>query len=51
MTVVPRDHAEFVIAEVAKLVTRETSRIKEIQQGGLFKAEIDDTLRKHGVID
>src|SRR5688572_1226206 len=51
VVVVPRSDAEVVLAAVAELMTRETKRIAEIKGGGLFKAEIDDTLRKHGIVE
>ncbi len=51
IAVVPRDHAEQVLRLVSELMTRESARIAEIQQGVLFKPEIDDALRKKGVID
>ena len=51
VAVVPRADAEVVLELVAELTTRESRRIAEIQAGGLFKAEIDDTLRKHGIVE
>src|SRR5678815_5148935 len=50
VAVVPRADAELVIDLVKALMERETKRIAEIKGGGLFKAEIDDTLRKHGIV-
>jgi 4-hydroxy-4-methyl-2-oxoglutarate aldolase len=50
VAVVPRAHAEEVLGLVAALVAREERRIAEIGNGAVFKGEIDDTLRKHGVI-
>ena len=51
VAVVPRADAEVVLELVAELTTRESRRFAEIQAGGLFKAEIDDTLRKHGIVE
>ena len=51
IAVVPRANVEEVLALVAQLVAREAKRIAEIGRGELFKAEIDDTLRKSGVIE
>src|SRR5262245_55990341 len=51
IAVVPRDHAEEVLTLVDGLMSREKKRIAEIQGGALYKAEIDDALRKHGVIE
>jgi regulator of RNase E activity RraA len=51
VAVVPRDHAEEVLSLVDALMIRERERIAEIKAGGLYKAEIDDALRKKGVIN
>ena len=51
VTVVPREHAEEVLALVAELMEREHKRIAEIRAGQLFKAEIDASLRKKGIIE
>ena len=50
IAVVPRAHAEEVLAAVEGLMAREKKRVAEIQGGALYKSEIDDALRKHGVI-
>jgi regulator of RNase E activity RraA len=50
VAVVPRADAETVLELCLALMTRESKRIAEIKGGALFKAEIDDTLRKHGII-
>jgi regulator of RNase E activity RraA len=50
VVVVPRVHAEEVLAAVAALESREKARVAEIKAGTPFKAEIDDALRKKGVI-
>ena len=51
VAIVPRDSAEEVLQLVHSLMTRETARIAEIKSGVLYKAEIDDSLRKKGIID
>ena len=51
VAVVPRASAAEVLELVAQLMDRERKRIAEIAAGGLFKAEIDETLRKKGVIE
>ena len=51
VVVVPRADAEEVLALVDALVAREGKRVAEILRGELYKAEIDDSLRKHGVIE
>ena len=51
VAVVPRAHAEAVLALVAELVARENTRIAEIHAGQLFKPEINDALRAKGVIE
>ena len=50
IAVVARDAAAEVLTLVDELVVREVARIAEIEAGGLFKAEIDDSLRKKGII-
>jgi 4-hydroxy-4-methyl-2-oxoglutarate aldolase len=50
VVVVPREDAEAVLRQVHALVEREAERVAEIAAGALFKGEIDDTLRKRGVI-
>lgn len=51
IAVVPRASAAEVLDLVAELMEREKKRIAEIGAGGLFKSEIDDTLRKKGIIE
>lgn len=51
IAVVPRAHAAEVLDLVQALVQREATRLAEINAGVLFKAEIDDALRKKGVIE
>lgn len=50
VAVIPRDHVDEVFELVNALMAREVARIAEIQSGMLYKAEIDDSLRKKGVI-
>ncbi len=50
VAVVPRAHAAEVLELVAQLIAREKARVAEIAAGQFFKGEIDDTLRKKGVI-
>lgn len=51
VAVVPCEQAEQVLRLVEELMTRETARIAEIQRGVLYKSEIDESLRKKGVIE
>jgi len=51
IAVVPRDSAEEVLRLVEELMAREKKRIAEIQGGVWYKSEIDDALRKKGVIE
>jgi 4-hydroxy-4-methyl-2-oxoglutarate aldolase len=50
VVVIPRAHAEEVLGLVAQVVDRERARIREIEGGMHIKADIDDALRKKGVI-
>jgi regulator of RNase E activity RraA len=50
VAVVPRASVEDVLQAVAVLLERERKRVAEIGKGVLFKADVDDTLRKHGII-
>jgi regulator of RNase E activity RraA len=51
VAVIPGDRAEEVLELVRAVMDREAARIAEIRAGGLYKAEIDETLRKKGIID
>ena len=51
VVVVPRADAPEVLSLVQALVERETKRVAEIKSGVLFRAEIDESLHKKGVID
>ena len=51
VAVVPRDSAEEVLSLVSELMDRERARIAEIQSGKWYRAEIDESLRKKGIID
>jgi regulator of RNase E activity RraA len=50
VVVIPREEAEDVLGLVAALVERERARIAEIDAGVLFKDEINETLKKKGVL-
>ena len=50
VVVIPREDAEAVLAMVEALEGREAARIAAIDDGELFKAEIDETLRRRGVL-
>lgn len=51
IAVVPREHAADVLAHARTLIEQEAKRVREIDAGARFKPEIDDALRKKGVID
>jgi regulator of RNase E activity RraA len=51
IVVVPRADAAQVLELVRALVRNEEVRVADIQSGKVFKAEIDDILRKKGVIE
>ena len=51
IAVVPRGEAVEVLRLVHELMSREKKRIDEIKAGVLFRPEIDEALRKHGVIE
>ena len=51
IAVVPYGSASQIIELVTQLMAREEKRIAEIDSGQIFKAEIDETLRKKGVIE
>jgi 4-hydroxy-4-methyl-2-oxoglutarate aldolase len=51
VAVVARDDAEAVLGTLGELMSRETARIAEIGRGVLYRAEIDESLRKKGVIE
>ena len=51
VVVVPQNDATEVLELVAALMERETKRIAEINSGVLFKPDIDEALRKHGIIE
>jgi regulator of RNase E activity RraA len=50
VAVVPRAHAEEVLRLVEELMDRERKRVAEIDQGMLIRADVDELLRKKGVI-
>ena len=51
VAVVPREHAAEVLAATRALIEQEAKRVREIESGVRFKPEIDEALRKKGVID
>jgi regulator of RNase E activity RraA len=51
VAVVPRESAEEVLGLVSDLMTRERARIAEIQRGTWYRPEIDESLRKKGIIE
>jgi 4-hydroxy-4-methyl-2-oxoglutarate aldolase len=51
VVVVPRSNAEDVLTLVQQLMERERTRIAEIHAGTLFRPDVDDLLRKKGVIE
>jgi regulator of RNase E activity RraA len=50
IAVVPRTHAEEVLRLTQELMERERARIAEIDEGMLIRREIDELLRRKGVI-
>jgi 4-hydroxy-4-methyl-2-oxoglutarate aldolase len=50
VVVVPRAHAAEVLQLVADLIERERTRMAEIRAGQLFLPDVDELLRKKGVI-
>jgi regulator of RNase E activity RraA len=50
IAVVPRAHASEVLGLVRELVKKEHARVAEINAGTIFKTEIDDALRRKGII-
>jgi regulator of RNase E activity RraA len=51
VVVVPRADAEVVLSAVVELMEREHARKAEIKAGGWVRAEIDESLRKKGIIE
>lgn len=51
VAVVPRADAEEVLAAVEAIAERERGRIEEIRSGKLFREDVDDLLRRKGVIE
>ena len=51
VAVVPRSEAMEVLKLVQELMSREKQRVAEIKAGVLFRPEIDESLRKKGVIE
>lgn len=50
VAVVPRDHASDVLRQLEELRARERSRIAEIDDGMLIRSDVDELLRRRGVI-
>jgi RraA family protein len=50
VAVVPRAAAAEVWEAVKALVERERKRVAEIESGKVFKPDVDQTLRQHGII-
>ena len=50
VVVVPRAHAAEVLQLVADLIERERTRMAEIRAGQLFSPDVDELLKKKGVI-
>jgi regulator of RNase E activity RraA len=50
VAVVPQAVAEEVWEGVKALVERERKRVAEIESGTVFKPDVDQTLRQHGII-
>jgi regulator of RNase E activity RraA len=50
IAVVPCAHASEVLGLVRDLVKKEHARVAEINAGTIFKTEIDDALRRKGII-
>jgi len=51
VVVVPRAHAAEVLELVFQLTDRERARKEEIRGGRLFRSDVDESLRKKGVIE
>jgi regulator of RNase E activity RraA len=51
VAVVPQADADAVLAAVAAVADRERQRVEEIRSGRLFRADVDDLLRRKGVIE
>ena len=50
IVVVPKDDAGYVLKETRAICEREAQRVKEIEDGVLFKPAIDDTLKAKNII-
>jgi regulator of RNase E activity RraA len=51
VAVVPRADVHSVLTLVQELMTREQARVAEIGRGMLYRSEIDESLRKKGIIE
>ena len=50
VAVVPHADAEAVLRGVEDLVAREAQRVHEIRTGTVFRPDVDETLRRKGVV-
>lgn len=51
VAVVPQADAEAVLAAVAAIAEREQARVEEIRSGTIFRADVDELLRRKGVME
>jgi regulator of RNase E activity RraA len=51
VAVVPHEQAEAVLVALDALMEREHARVEEIHAGQIFRSDIDDALRRKGVIE
>lgn len=51
VSVVPHAHVEAVLAALDALIERERARVGEIRAGQIFRADVDDALRRKGIIE
>ena len=51
IAVVPQADAEAVLAAVSAIAEREKQRVEEIRTGTVFRADVDELLRRKGVIE
>jgi regulator of RNase E activity RraA len=51
VVVVPRAQAAEVLGLVAQLVDRERARVAEIRAGQVFRPDVDELLKRKGVIE
>jgi regulator of RNase E activity RraA len=51
VVVVPREHAREVLEAVAPVLERERARVAEIRAGQVVRGDVDEQLRRRGVIE